>query len=281
MVVVHVKLGEIGPMVQSIEPTMVSLFVKKYFPYLNPLCTFLYHKDGDQETFLYPHHMIDSKSPSSTEIPFKVVYIPGTTFLSENRPLKVPESLEETYRNREFKIEDLETKFPASIPPVNLNEGEIELNSNSLVGSSQCLVYRTTYQGKLVALKVISLGYSHRLIFRQLNEVAVYEKLKDLQGKEIPEFYGHGYIGKDKYYIAISICGKARQRLTVDQRASLYKTLEKVHAKRILHESIKLPNVTVDDEGKTFLIDFGRSRWDNDEEAFKYELLDVHRYCKG
>jgi hypothetical protein len=111
-------------------------------------------------------------------------------------------------------------------------------------------------------------------------EVRVYERLRDLQGNDIPVFlgvvdmetehtyFGDGYTRELRHMIFMSFGGemvfdRGRQRAGLNQRmlpGQLFALLGDLHARGVVHRDVREPNVLwCEDTGRLMLIDFERS----------------------
>jgi hypothetical protein len=83
--------------------------------------------------------------------------------------------------------------------------------SYEVIGSGGCgTVLKASFDDQPVAIKLVKIRSRPNAIDEVLQEVAVYNHLKDLQGKCIPFLYWHGYLFHRAYYaLVMSLCADA------------------------------------------------------------------------
>ena len=117
-----------------------------------------------------------------------------------------------------------------------------------------------------VAIKVILPHFSSRPDFKESFEKEA-KALANLEHPNIIPIYDYNSVKKGSYYVMALMTGKTLQDIissgpmsadTFLQTArSLLAALGHAHANNILHRDIKSPNIFINDEGHTFLGDFG------------------------
>lgn len=139
------------------------------------------------------------------------------------------------------------------------------------IGEGRCKVFLDEYDGKIIALKVADISKQPAMLKELKNELTVYEVLKELQGSAIPKVFLSGKLESILYCIGMSMCGRVPETLTTIQKRHLLDTLDKIHAKGILHNDIKVQNILVDGSSNPYLIDFGFASQSSSVEAFGLE----------
>jgi predicted Ser/Thr protein kinase len=120
-------------------------------------------------------------------------------------------------------------------------------------------VYRWTYKGRDVVVKVCDTSNNRDGYDMIKNEVKAYELLADIQGMCIPKIHFHGKISQF-YVICIDFIEgnhfnpRARDP-KVDQQ--LHEIVENLKLRGVKHNDMELRNILVDGNGKVWLIDFG------------------------
>ncbi|KAI8894287.1 hypothetical protein BC833DRAFT_237006 [Globomyces pollinis-pini] len=107
------------------------------------------------------------------------------------------------------------------------------------------------------------------MVHELLHEIRIYGLLSDLQGKIIPKLVLHGYWEGGMYCAGFSICGTVPKTLSESQKQSVLSIIDTIHSRGIIHNSISVGNILVDDNGKVYLIDFGlayQSTCEDDQE---------------
>ena len=140
-------------------------------------------------------------------------------------------------------------------------------------------VYRQTMNGCDLVLKVVSedikepegmypldredLNNPDTLIAEMRKEARVYDRLRELQGAEIPRLLFEGPMLQWYFHgLATSYAGRCVQEvdpkeLTSDFASEALAALDKVHALGVVHGDVALRNLLVGEDGHPVIIDFG------------------------
>lgn len=146
-----------------------------------------------------------------------------------------------------------------------------DFNLNLSIGEGRCKVYLDKYEDSIIALKVADISKQPAMLDELKNELTIYELLKELQGFTIPKVLFSGRLESILYCVGMSMCGRVPETLTANQKRHLIDTLDKIHAKGILHNDIKVENILVDELSNAYLIDFGFASQSSLVEAFEME----------
>jgi tRNA A-37 threonylcarbamoyl transferase component Bud32 len=139
-------------------------------------------------------------------------------------------------------------------------------------------VYRVTYDNKSVVVKIGYVKKDEILQAEMLNEERVYSKLKqyNLQGDIVPELVYAGPMLGCRHAIATSDCGQtldawaktATPAQIYDASVEARMKLRKLHeVGGVLHGDVTAQNITVDSDGKVFLIDLAFATHLDDPES--------------
>ncbi|KAJ2995042.1 Serine/threonine-protein kinase pkn5 [Globomyces sp. JEL0801] len=130
-----------------------------------------------------------------------------------------------------------------------------DFNLKNVLGFGRATVYYE--ENNQIALKTIDLFKQLHMVHELLHEIRIYGLLSDLQGKIIPKLVLHGYWEGGMYCAGFSICGTVPKTLSESQKQSVLSIIDTIHSRGIIHNSISVGNILVDDNGKVYLIDFG------------------------
>lgn len=102
------------------------------------------------------------------------------------------------------------------------------------------------------------------------NELMIYNHLNTLQDVCIPKVVLSGH-WSFFFVIGLSLCGSVPTELSRVQKRRLLNSLDQIHEKGVLHGDLKKENILVNEEGATFIIDFGFSTLSSDKRAHRKE----------
>jgi hypothetical protein len=134
-------------------------------------------------------------------------------------------------------------------------QSQTSISISEYIGSGAGgIVYEAFIDGKPVALKVVNVN--DKVKFSQLlNEVAIYNHLRDIQGIYIPKLLCHGYLmNKDFYAIAMTLCSPMYYS-TDEEKKNILKALCE---RGVFHQDIRNANFVRSIDGKLFILDFGQ-----------------------
>ncbi|KIY99337.1 hypothetical protein MNEG_8623 [Monoraphidium neglectum] len=136
------------------------------------------------------------------------------------------------------------------------------------------------FHGQPAAIKAIDLSKQGSLLPALQAEVAIYDRLKPLQGVCIPVLYGCGFWNyRNTYFVATSIvAGKQPGRSTREGRQAAEQALRQIHARGVLHGDIRRPNIfvaVVDGRWEAWIIDFDFATASSDADAQAAELAEL------
>ncbi|KIY98612.1 hypothetical protein MNEG_9350 [Monoraphidium neglectum] len=139
---------------------------------------------------------------------------------------------------------------------------------------------RLGFYGQPAAIKAIDVSKQGHLLPKMQAEVAIYDRLRSLQGVSIPILYGSGFWNyANTYFVATSvISGQHPSRSTFGGIQAAEQALRGIHACGVLHGDIRAENVFVAEEGgrwKVWLIDFDYSTESRDPGAQAAELAEL------
>jgi hypothetical protein len=149
-------------------------------------------------------------------------------------------------------------------------------------------VYLARYKNQEIVLKVADPRDEEKAeLFDELKkEFEMYRLMTDLQGNIIPELKVAGVLPDGRHAIGVSYCGiTPNWRDPTIEKAR--QVLKEFHQAGYVHGDIKLDQFVLREDGKMFILDFGRSAIVDSEELKKqmfneeYELrslLSPHRY---
>ncbi|CAG8557553.1 4427_t:CDS:2 [Paraglomus brasilianum] len=127
-------------------------------------------------------------------------------------------------------------------------------------------VFKAILHGEMVALKICDLWQHPDYEKELLNEVKVYNALKDLQGDCIPRFKGAGYTAGGLFAIATDIVGRPLEdveSLSKQEHLVIQTALESIHHHGFVHNDICEDNILIKHDGcqfYAFFIDFAFSK---------------------
>ncbi|KAK6500303.1 hypothetical protein TWF481_010647 [Arthrobotrys musiformis] len=125
-----------------------------------------------------------------------------------------------------------------------------------------------------VILKIYDITIPQNLE-KAMDEIAMYEKLHNLQGKDIPILYAAGTVWGMFKVLVLEDCGEVAidATLTIDFWSRAEQALKNIHQEGVLHGDVRLQNITISRSGVKF-IDLGLSRI-VDAEAVGFEKEDM------
>ena len=146
------------------------------------------------------------------------------------------------------------------IPEITQKELNLNTSKEHIIGyGGQALVYSGTFQGKKVAVKVLSdvdwKSLAHELVI-----------LSNLKHENIPTFFGIVIENNVIELVFEYIEGKTldeipKDKLNEEEKIRLAKeicnAIDCVYKSNFIHRDLKLENIMIDSKGKGFLIDFG------------------------
>ncbi|KAE9399235.1 hypothetical protein BT96DRAFT_704055 [Gymnopus androsaceus JB14] len=242
---------------------------------------------------LLPSHIIVTfdfarYEPLDLDLQRVVVGSPEVTPPDSPTPLKPPPSLSHLPLNRD---KDQQTSFHHSpftplIPSIILYD-EDKIGSGAI---AEC--YETTYTGTPIVLKCVrnidNEGHDceqHRL--RLHHEAAIYSRLKHLQGRILPRFYGLYEIkGLEWTVMILEHAGSSLTRLpkpckldalSDDQKTTLLSYARELHDLGIKHSDLRPDNITVDNSGNVKIVDFELATEDHQCDDKCWELVKLCR----
>jgi Protein kinase domain len=140
------------------------------------------------------------------------------------------------------------------------------------LGESHAKVFKEYFNDSAIALKVHDVRRDKQKLAELQNEIQVYQKLEDLQGRYIPELVLYGELACVFYCLGISVVGSVPRHLSKSQKDHLIEGLNKMHQRNIIHGDIKAENIIIDDKGSAFWIDFSHSRQIGTDEEKEEEM---------
>ncbi|KAG0038649.1 hypothetical protein BGZ83_003028 [Gryganskiella cystojenkinii] len=155
----------------------------------------------------------------------------------------------------------LPSGFDVSVGKLNLQEFEVQ----ELLGEGRTgRVFRASWKGEPVALKVCDLYKDSQYEDDILSEVGAYKALEVLQGVCIPHFKTAGYDG-GLFSIAMEIAGSPMEvdKLSYRERLKIVNGLLLIHQRGIVHNDIRLDNILVHRDKNGFqvrFVDFAQSK---------------------
>ncbi|KAJ2132746.1 hypothetical protein GGF48_000688, partial [Coemansia sp. RSA 921] len=189
--------------------------------------------------------------------------------------------------------EDVKSKLKEAIDPLDFTKRSLDLACMNLSHflTSRCSVfYGTWYDGQPVAVK--SAPMDNAELFEEIsNELAVYMRLKVLQGVNIPRLieYGCAYIDNEKCAVLVierinepSLMDKsvklderpAFKQLSILEKTACFNVLEKIHRCGIAHNDIRGANILFRTTGNCryvpVFIDFGFAQWADRMDNFNW-----------
>jgi predicted Ser/Thr protein kinase len=179
---------------------------------------------------------------------------PPSSRTSSPRQLRKSSSTQEMVRSplsQSFSVDDLNTG-------PKLGEGR---TGNVFLADSN-----------LTALKTLDVSKRPHLIPEIQNEIAIYSRLTQLQGRVIPSFRYCGLAEGILFVVGLDYSGKVPSRLDQNQKEVLVEGLSEIHSYGILHGDIRLENIVVDSAGHPFIIDFALSSLESNPEKLNEEL---------
>ncbi|KAI8600148.1 kinase-like domain-containing protein [Dissophora ornata] len=170
--------------------------------------------------------------------------------------------------------------FTVSVGKLSLHEFDIQ----ELLGEGRTgRVFRATWKGESVALKVCDLYKHPEYEDEILSEVAAYKALEDLQGVCIPHFKIAGYDG-GLFSIAMEIAGSPMEvdKLSSQERLKIADGLLLIHQHGIMHNDIRVYNILVcnGDGFQVHFIDFAQSRRTSDKRELRKEMVQLKSLLK-
>uniref|UniRef100_A0A7S4NAL8 Protein kinase domain-containing protein n=2 Tax=Paramoeba aestuarina TaxID=180227 RepID=A0A7S4NAL8_9EUKA len=164
----------------------------------------------------------------------------------------------------DFEMDDTEKERETSPAKRRSTSGNNPNNCLSLiVNESDCLgfgangvVYRTTYKGRWVALKVVNTK-DLRAFQEVLNEVRFYNQLKKVQGSLIARMFWSGWLSATQYGVILELYNPPGEVSEAEQQHLLHQ----LTLLGVKHGDFRKANFVRDDEGNLLLIDFGRSHF--------------------
>ncbi|CAG8659745.1 17352_t:CDS:2, partial [Funneliformis caledonium] len=127
-------------------------------------------------------------------------------------------------------------------------------------------VFKAILHGELVALKICDLWQHPDYEKELLNEVEVYNALKDLQGDCVPRFKGAGYTAGGLFIIATDIVGRPledAESLSDQEYLVIQTALSSIHRHGFVHNDIRKENILIKRSSYKFyasFIDFAFSK---------------------
>jgi serine/threonine protein kinase len=104
-------------------------------------------------------------------------------------------------------------------------------------------------------------------------EVSVYRKLEDLQGVCIPHLIAYGNLGGLLQVIILEFVGRSITKgEAIGKKLEIDNTVKQIHAKGIVHNDLRLPNILLDSQGMIRIIDFGMSAESEGEITETFEV---------
>ena len=120
-------------------------------------------------------------------------------------------------------------------------------------------VFLANYKNEEIVIKAIDLS-DQGLLNEMKHEIQVYKDLFHLQGVIIPELKVYGTLTDGRYAIGLSYCGKPPE-WNVETKKQALDTLFKFHKEGMyVHRDVKPDQFVQREDGRIFLLDFGRSR---------------------
>ena len=174
---------------------------------------------------------------------------------------KSPESTPSSPRNNEtisssnHVFNTRASKKIRSSVPIELNI--YELKQTVGMGSSG-KVFRWTYKGQPVVVKLCDINQNKSGYKMMLAEVDVYERLNSIQGKFIPRIYFSGEVSN--FFV---ICMDFLEGVSMEPRDSMIKDkLDEIRKELksfgVVHDDIRKENIIVSKDSRVWLIDFGK-----------------------
>lgn len=121
-------------------------------------------------------------------------------------------------------------------------------------------IVRGLFMDKQVVFKTIDITKVNGGISQFEKEVAVYKRLKDLQGEDVPKFFGCGTLKNLLYVLVLEDVGQQISRAEYFAREDEVKgCIDRIHNCQVEHADLKLSNIMVDHKNKVRIIDFGFS----------------------
>ncbi len=123
--------------------------------------------------------------------------------------------------------------------------------------SSNAEIYVAKFKGEEILLKVVSKEDEY-IINELQREIRVYQDLRGLQGEIIPELKVYGWLPDGRYAMGLSNCGSYPE-WTIENRKKALQTLQSFHYGGYVHGDLKPDVFVLREDGKLFILDFGRS----------------------
>ena len=147
-----------------------------------------------------------------------------------------------------------ETSDPSALQEVPL----IDCKVLKLITEMNAKIYLADYKNEQIVIKTID--PKNESFFEEMkHEIEVYLALSALQGDAIPELRFYGWMSDGRYALGLSNCGSFPEWTTENKHKAL-DVLERFHHAGYIHEDIKPDQFVVREDGRMFLLDFGRSR---------------------
>ena len=107
------------------------------------------------------------------------------------------------------------------------------------------------------------------------NEVSVYQQLEEIQSNCIPRLIAYGNLGGLLQVIILENVGSSITReKAIEKQYEIDEALRQIHAKGIVHNDLRLPNILINSEDKISIIDFGMSLSLEGEIVEKFQIIE-------
>lgn len=220
-------------------------------------------ENGEEHLYVSDGIPFDSQSPSLFQC---IAYFIGN--VASSADFKSPPSSRTTsprLLRKYSKVQEMQRS------PLSQSFSADDLNTGPKIGEGRTgNVFLA--DSDLTALKTLDISKRPHLVSEILNEIAIYAKLEQLQGRIIPTFRYCGLVEDVLFVLGVDYAGKVPSRLNQNQKEALVQGLSEIHSYGILHGDIRLENIVVDSEGNPFIIDFALSTYESDPEKLSEEL---------